>query len=144
MDLEKRMREHAIELGCLYWKDALLQPKQRGGRCRVSPHENMLTEWGYLKRIVVMGEEVDALFDRLYLEYYNKAMGVICLHDKPTESQHTNPASHDTLSDITCLQSIVSKFLLDGSIEVSGSNPRHSLFIKFRHYLEAYHVRQTN
>ena len=133
------VKEHSIELcqrlGVEYWESALMGPRMRGSKVRVTPHKDMMLDRGYLKQVVVMGDLRTLLFDSLYLEHYKAVTGI----DYVLQWTHKAPVAPQTAPNVDSSQLILNKlaeFLTDGKIALSGSNPRHSLLIKFKSYVE--------
>lgn len=135
MKIESASRLQCTELDVSYWKDAILGPKKRGSKVRVIPHKSMLGEYGYLKKVRVMGEEIDVLFDELYIDHYFAVTGIDHriqwrLSDQSEESDII-PVHEFAIST----EEMISNFLNDGKIILSDKNPRHALFIKFQKYI---------
>lgn len=134
------LREHSIQLcdqlGVLYWEFALMGPKMRGSKVRVRPHKDMIRLDGYLKQVVVMGVVETVLFDSLYLDHYKEVTGVDYRlqwdHSGASKEQKTNKGEPSSIALET-----LAEFLKSGNISLTGSNPRHSLLIKFKTYLES-------
>ena len=133
-------KEHSLELcqqlGVDYWEDAFMGPRMRGSRTRVKPHKDMLLDRRYLKQVVVMQELKTLLFDALYLDHYQNVTGIdFRLQWTASDKKDTITAIKDDSNSIAL--ETLAKFLESGNISLVGSNPRHSLLIKFKIYLEA-------
>lgn len=138
VDIKEYSVELCKELDVLYWEKAFMGPRMRGSKVRVTPHRDMMTKSGYLKQVVVMGELKDILFDSLYLDHYKAVTGidyVLQWTHKPTPE----PVESIAIDSNQLVLDKLAEFLKSGNIALVGSNPRHSLLIKFKSYIEAKH-----
>lgn len=134
--IEELSRELCKEIDVLYWRDAIMGAKMRGSKTRVPPHIQMLSKSGYLKQVVIMGVLETVLFDALYLDHYKNVTGVdFRLQWSAIEKRDATTAIKDDSSSVAL--ETLAEFLKSGNISLVGSNPRHSLLIKFKIYLES-------
>ena len=134
-NIEELSRKLCDQIGVLYWHDALMGAHMRGSRVRVRPHKDMILERRYLKQVVVMGATQTLLFDALYLDHYEKVTGIDFRLQWAATSEKGATIAIKNDSNGIALETLT-KFLKSGNISLTGSNPRHSLLIKFKTYLE--------
>ena len=135
-DTKERSIELCQQLDVLYWEDAFMGPHMRGSKVRVKPHKDMMLERRYLKQVVVMQELKTVLFDSLYVDHYQNVTGVDFRLQWFADDKTDAAIAIKDVSSSIALETLA-KFLKSGSISLVGSNPRHSLLIKFKIYLEA-------